>query len=233
MLISGIQPFTLMDYPGKTACVVFVPGCNFRCGYCHNPEFVLPEKIIKLKDQFISEDAFFSFLFERKDLLDGVVVSGGEPTLAPDLIPFMQKIRRMGFSVKLDTNGNRSDVLQKALEARVVDYVAMDLKASLSGYKKLVGPLVRPERIEQSIGLLRNSTINYEFRSTLLKEFHSAIMLSEMAQLIVGAKYWYLQKFRPGTTLLPAFSEYHSYSDEELAVIAGQLQHYVERVTIR
>lgn len=233
MLISGIQPFTLLDYPNKAACVIFIPGCHFRCGYCHNPEFVLPENIIKLKDTFINEEVLFNFLIPRRGLLDGVVISGGEPTLAPDLIPFMQKIRRLGFTVKLDTNGNRPDVIEQALRERVVDYIAMDIKASLDSYKELVGPLVKPENIQKSIDLVMNSAVQYEFRSTLLKEVHSDIMLEKMASLISGAEQWFLQRFRPGITLLPAFADYHSFSDSELATVVENYRDRVRSLVIR
>ena len=233
MLISGIQPFTLLDYPNKTSCIVFVTGCNFRCGYCHNPEFVLPERLKLLQKDFINEDALFNFLLQRRELLDGVVISGGEPTLAPDLIPFMQKIRRLGFSIKLDTNGNRPEIISKALEERVVDYIAMDVKASLEGYRDLVGPLIRPDNIQKSIELIKNSSVHYEFRSTLLKEVHSAIMLEKMANLIKGARHWFLQKFRPENTLSPLFANYNSFSDQELADIAEHFRDRVNRISIR
>lgn len=233
MLISGIQPFTLLDYPGKTACIIFIPGCNFRCGFCHNPEFVIPEKIIQIKDSFISEEAVFNFLLERRGLLDGVVITGGEPTTAPDLVPFMQKIRRLGFLVKLDTNGNRPDVIAKALQERVVDYIAMDVKTDLNGYKKLVGPLIRTDNIKNSINLIKNSTIQYEFRSTLLKEIHTDSVLEKMAELVDGAQNWFLQKFRPDNTLAPTFTTYHPFTDEEIKTIADRFKKNVQRIFVR
>jgi pyruvate formate lyase activating enzyme len=119
MLISGVQPFTNLDFPGKIACVMFVPGCNFRCGYCHNPEFVVPERIQAMKGGFITEEAFFSFLDKRRGLLDGVVISGGEPTLAPELVRCVTRIKDRGFSVKLDTNGNRPDVVKKLVGTEI------------------------------------------------------------------------------------------------------------------
>lgn len=233
MFISGIQPFTLLDYPDKTACIIFIPGCNFRCGYCHNPEFVLPENIIKIKDSFIPEDTLFNLLVSRRGLLDGVVISGGEPTLAPDLIPFMKKIRRLGFLIKLDTNGNRPDVIEKALQERVVDYIAMDVKTSLDSYRDLVGPVVKPENIEKSISIIKNSNIHYEFRSTLLKEVHSDIILEKMAELIKGSRRWFLQKFRSENTLSPEFAQYHAFEDLELLEIAERYKEYAQHIIIR
>lgn len=233
MLISGIQPSTLLDYPEKTACIVFTPGCNFRCGYCHNPEFVLPENIIKLKNDFIPEQSFFNFLSRRKGLLDGVVISGGEPTTAADLIPFMKKIKAAGFLVKLDTNGNRPDIIKHALEKKVVDYIAMDLKTSLTHYQTLVGKLAQPDAIKQSIDLIKNSGIDYEFRSTLLKEVHSAILLDEMSEQIQGARRWYLQTFRPGHTLDTAYQNYHCFSEQELLQLTNKYKYTATLVAYR
>ncbi|PIR76985.1 MAG: anaerobic ribonucleoside-triphosphate reductase activating protein, partial [Candidatus Magasanikbacteria bacterium CG10_big_fil_rev_8_21_14_0_10_38_6] len=143
MVISGVQPFTLLDFPEKTACIIFTAGCNFRCGYCHNPEFVLPEKIQQIKTSFIDEETIYSFLQKRKGLLDGVVISGGEPTMMGDLPAFIRNIKELGFLVKLDTNGNRPLVLQHLLDEGLLDYVAMDVKTSLVNYADLVGDCVR------------------------------------------------------------------------------------------
>jgi len=233
MLISGIQPFTALDYPDKTACIVFTPGCNFRCGYCHNPEFVLPEKIIQLKDSFIPDESFFAFLDKRRGLLDGVVISGGEPTLAYDLLGFMRRVKALGFKVKLDTNGNRPDVLDQAIAKDLVDYFAMDVKTSLAAYQALVGSLVRPENIKRSIDIIKRSGVDYEFRTTLIKEAHSAIILEELCSLIAGAKRWYLQTFRPEHTLRPEFANYHAFSPEDMKGIAEQIRGKVGEVAMR
>ncbi|OGH69908.1 MAG: anaerobic ribonucleoside-triphosphate reductase activating protein [Candidatus Magasanikbacteria bacterium RIFCSPHIGHO2_01_FULL_47_8] len=233
MLISGIQPFTMLDYPDKTACIIFTPGCNFRCGYCHNPEFVLPEKIIKLKDSFIPEESFFSFLAKRRGLLDGVVISGGEPTLAFDLLGFMGRIKALGFLVKLDTNGNRPDLLEQAVSDGLVDYIAMDVKTSLAAYRALVGPLARPDNIKRSIEITKRSGIDYEFRTTLIKEAHSGIILTDLIELVAGAKRWYLQTFRPEHTLRPEFVSYHPFLPEDIEIIIEQACGKVGEVTTR
>ena len=130
MQIAAVQKLTLLDFPGKTACTVFVPGCNFRCGYCHNPELVEPKLVEKTAKNLISEEDFFGFLAKRKGMLDGVCVTGGEPTLQKDLPDFLKQIRRRGFLVKLDTNGSRPDVLEKLLRAGLLDYIALDVTAS-------------------------------------------------------------------------------------------------------
>ncbi len=248
MLISGIQKFTLLDYPGKTACIVFAPGCNFRCGYCHNPEFVLPERIVQMKKDFIPEAALWNFLDSRKarlqsssvelgsagePLLDGVVVSGGEPTMQGDLVAFIRTIKSKGFLVKLDTNGNRPDVLSALLSEKVVDYVAMDLKTDREHYQSVAGFLADPTKVAASVELLMRGTVPYEFRSTLVKELHTSAILESMAEWIAGAERWYLQPFRPAITLAPEFSSLHSYSSDELASLAASLKPRVQSIYIR
>jgi pyruvate formate lyase activating enzyme len=233
MLISGVQNFTMLDYPGKTSCIVFTPGCNFRCGYCHNPEFVLPDKIKEIRDSFIPENIFFNFLERRVDLLDGVVVTGGEPTLMPDLEEFIKKIKKMGFLVKLDSNGNRPEVLINLLDKGLVDYVAMDVKTSLPEYANLVGGLVRPENIQKSMELLMNGYVEYEFRTTLVKDVHRPEILKNMQEILKGAKVLYLQKFRSGNTLKPDFQNYKSFTDEELQEIKEMFEKVVQKVEIR
>lgn len=233
MRISGIQPFTLLDYPGKIACIVFTPGCNFRCGYCHNPEFVLPEEIKKIRESFIPEDRFFAFLERRRGLLDGVVVSGGEPTLMPDLHAFIEKIKNYGFLVKLDTNGNRPMVIESLIKDRLLDYIAMDIKTAFSAYANLVGPLVFTKALGKSMDIIKRSGVEYEFRSTLIREVHTEALFEQMVPMLAGAKRLYLQRFRPGHTLNPVFQQYHPFSDKEMEEIADRFRPHVASVSIR
>lgn len=233
MKFSAIQKFTVLDYPGKVACIAFTPGCNMRCGFCHNPEFVLPERIAELRGSFIDEEVFFRFLDERRGLLDGVVVSGGEPTIWQDLPLLLQQIKERGFLVKLDTNGNHPMMLRKILDEQLVDYVAMDVKTSLVGYSTLVGGTVKPEHIQESIALLKGSKILYEFRTTLIKEVHTKEILEAMKQLLSGANQWFLQTFRPGTTLHSGFGAYHPFSSEEMDQIATSFRDHVQSIGIR
>jgi pyruvate formate lyase activating enzyme len=233
MKLSAIQRFTLLDYPEKVACVVFTPGCSMRCGFCHNPEFVLPEKIAELAGSFIEEEAFFRFLDQRRGLLEGVVVSGGEPTLWQDLPDFFHKIKEKGFLTKLDTNGHRPEVLRHLLKERLVDYVAMDVKTSLSEYTKLVAGAIKPENIQKSIDILKTSGIPYEFRTTLIHEVHSEEVLRDMEELLRGAARYYLQTFRPGHTLNPVFATYHPFSAEEMQDIAKRFSSVAKEVAIR
>lgn len=234
MVISGIQRFSILDFPGKTACIVFTPGCNFRCSFCYNPEFVLPEEIKKISGSFIPESAFFNFLEQRKGLLDGVVITGGEPTVIADLPGFMSRIKKKGFLVKLDSNGNRPEVLKDVFKRGLVDYIAMDIKTSLENYQDLSGADANPENIEESIELIMKSGIPYEFRSTIVREIHPEEVLKKMAKLIDGAELYYMQAFRPGQTLDPNVSDYHPYDEKEMKRIAKDIFGlYVKKVGVR
>lgn len=233
MLVSGVQPFTMLDFPGKSAAIIFTAGCNFRCGYCHNPEFVLPELLAKMKDNFIPTEAVFRFLDERKGLLEGVVVTGGEPTMHHDLVSFLGEIKKRGFSVKLDTNGNRPEVVSAALAEGSIDYIAMDYKTSLSEYSFLAGALASAAKIKETVALIKQSGIDYEFRITLVKELHSAIIIGQMAEELRGARCVFLQQFRPAVTLNPTFANYQAFSAAEMTAIAEQFRAVVSEVAIR
>jgi len=223
MLISGVQPFTMLDFPGRTSCIAWVPGCNFRCGYCHNPEFVLPELIAKIKDSFIPIEAFFSFLETRKGLLDGVTISGGEPTGMADLPDFLERIRQMGFQIKLDSNGGRPQKLKEIFDRNLVDYVAMDFKTAPNLYPSLVGRSGDPEKIVESMELIRQSGVDYEFRTTLVKEVHSEEVLKKMAEFLKPGEKLFLQKFRPKHTLDPEYAKRHSFGRKELTEISQKI----------
>jgi len=233
MLISGVQKFSVLDYPEKTSCIVFTPGCNFRCGFCHNPEFVLPEEIEKVQSSFFNEEPFFNFLKMRKNRLDGVVITGGEPTLQKDLLSFMEKVKEMGFLVKLDSNGNRADILQQAIEKKLVDYIAMDVKSSLEEYKNVVGGGVNVEEIQKSIDLLKQGLVDYEFRSTLLPRFHTEKVFADMRKLISGCKRYYLQNFLPEITLDKSFEQELSFTPQEMEDIAEFFRKEIPFVKVR
>lgn len=233
MKLSAIQRFTMLDYPDKLACIAFTPGCNMRCGFCHNPEFVLPEKIRELQADFIEEQTFFNFLEKRRGLLEGVVVSGGEPTIWRDLPEFLRRIKEKGFLTKLDTNGNHPAMLRALLDEKLLDYVAMDVKTSLAEYSKLVGGTVKSENIEESIRILKGSSISYEFRTTLIKEVHTEAVLKEMEELVRGAERYYFQVFRPGHTLSPTFSTYHPFSSGEMEKLVQRFSMFATEVGLR
>lgn len=177
MRIVGLQKLTLLDYPGKVACTVFLGGCNFSCPFCHNGQllgFDAPERM--------SAEEFLAFLQGRKGLLDGVCVTGGEPTLSPELPEFLGKIKALGFSAKLDTNGSRPEVLRGLLEKSLVDYVAMDVKNSPAAYAATVGIPAPLEALEESLRLLMQGSTPYEFRTTVVRDLHSEASILAMGQ---------------------------------------------------
>lgn len=200
MLLGGFQKMTLIDYPGKIATTVFTAGCNFRCPFCHNPELVEldPEDMEVFRGQ---ERKFFDFLEGRRGLLDGVCITGGEPTVQPDIVPFIRRIRDMGFLVKLDSNGTNPDILREIFDAGLVDYVAMDIKSGPDRYAEATGTPVDMEKIRESIRLIMDSGIEYEFRTTVVPGIHTEEDFDDIAELIDGAKRYYLQVFRDGKVL--------------------------------
>ena len=176
MYIGGLQKFSLIDYPGLISAVIFTQGCNFRCPYCHNPQLVFPE----LFEESLNEESVLEFLKSREGQLDGVVITGGEPALQPDLLPFLKTIKAMSFQVKLDTNGSRPDVIEKALKGHLVNFIAMDIKAPLKNYSEICGVRVDTEAIATSIQHVLDSDIAYQFRTTV----DSALMSREMADCL-------------------------------------------------
>jgi pyruvate formate lyase activating enzyme len=227
--IAGLQKMTLMDYPGKVAAAVFLGGCNFRCGFCHNPEIV----DMKPGQETISEQEFFDFLKSRQGLLEGVCVSGGEPLVNPELPEFLKKIKDLGFSLKLDTNGLNFPLLKEILDLNILDYVAMDIKASLETYPKITKIKADFNNIEQSIKAIMGSGLGYEFRTTVMPRFHNEDEIEKMAQMIKGAKKYYLQNFRNQRTLDPSFKEDNCFTEAQLKAFKEIAGKYVEICEIR
>ena len=217
MILGGLQKLTLIDYPGKLAAIIFVSGCSFRCGFCYNPELVLPEKI--KEHPKISEDFIFDFLKERQGMLEGVVITGGEPTIQRDLPDFLKKIKNLGYSVKLDSNGSNPEMLKELIDKKLIDYIALDIKGPREKYQKITGAEVDLEKIKKSVELAKNSNIDYEFRSTILPIVHTKEDIVNMAKWISGAKVYYLQQFRPEKTLDPKYEKYKPFSQEQLKEI--------------
>lgn len=193
MNIGGFEKFTMVDYPGKLAATVFTVGCSFRCPFCHNPELV---SSIKYQVSSIAEKEFFKFLEDRRGKLEAVCITGGEPTIQPDIIPFIEKIKGMGFLVKLDSNGTRPDVLRKIINKKMVDYIAMDIKNIPEKYSETAGVKVDIERVKLSVKLIINSGIDYEFRTTVVPGFHNEKDFQIIAEWISGARAYFLQEFR-------------------------------------
>ena len=231
--LSGVQPFTQLDFPGRLASIAFLPGCNFRCGYCHNPEFVLTDRLVQTSQSWIPEDVFLNFMDQRIGALDGVVISGGEPTLHRGLPDFIRRIRERGFQVKLDTNGSLPEVLRPLLSERLLDYVAMDVKTSLERYPELVGSCVRPEAIRESITLIKEHAPEYKFRTTILPKLHGSREVAGLLNLVRGSKRYALQAYRPAITLDPLFGAYDPPSESFLTAIANQFRPHVDELIIR
>ncbi len=185
MKLGGMVKFTLIDFPGRPAAIVFTQGCNFRCRYCHNPELVYPH----LFTEPFSEDEFFSFLARRQGTLDGVVVSGGEPTLHDDLPRFLLDIKSLGYKVKLDTNGSRPEMLKQLIQDKLVDFIAMDLKAPFDKYALITGVDTNSAIIEQSIDLIRKSGLPHEFRTTYDKEVLSDEDIATISNAVAGENF--------------------------------------------
>lgn len=229
MHIAGLQKMTLLDYPGKVACTVFLGGCNFRCPFCHNPDLVFSSK----PEENISEQEFFEFLSHRKGFLDGVCITGGEPMLEKDLDQFILKIRAMGFLVKLDTNGSFPDRLQYLVENSLVDYVAMDIKNSREHYGKTIGiPTYDTSNIEQSVSLLMEGSVPYEFRTTLVQEFHTGDDIKSMGRWLQGCQAYFLQTFVDSGNLLGK-KRLTAFSQEEMQGFKNLLKSHIETISIR
>ena len=192
MRLGGLQKFSLIDYPGKVACVIFTQGCNFRCRYCHNPELVVPEQFYPE----IAEEEVLKFFKSRQQYLEGVVVSGGEPTIQQDLIIFLDKIKQFGFLIKLDTNGSHPTRLKLLLHLKLIDYIAMDVKAPLERYEEVIDAPVDGEAIKESINLILHSRIPHELRTTVVKSFCSGDDLDKVHRLVGETKQYHLQKAR-------------------------------------
>lgn len=231
MKIGGLQKTTLIDFPGRIAATVFLVGCNFSCPWCYSSEIVLPEKI---KDHpLISEKEFFKFLKERKGLLEGVVVCGGEPTVYKDLPSFIRKIKKMGYFVKLDTNGSNPKMLEGLIKKNLIDYVAMDVKLPKGRYKEVFGGKTGAEDIERSIKILNGSKIDFEFRTTIVPTIHQKEDILEIVRWISPAKKYFLQNFRAEKTIDPAFIEIKPYSQEWLLEVQKIIAPFFEICQIR
>lgn len=246
MLIAGVEKLTTLDYPGRLAAVVFTPGCNFRCGFCHNPHLIDPLRCPSSKSNFIPEKTFFNFLNQRKGLLEGVCISGGEPTLQPDLVEFALKVKAAGFLVKIDTNGANSKTLEDLIKEKAVDFLAMDIKTSLPNYGNLVldysfdtgrrastSGVDILEEVKKSKELIQNSGLPYEFRTTAIKEIHNFEIFEEIGEWVRGAENYYIQNFRNKTVLDEEYKKMNGFSDKELLAIKSLMEMYVKHCGIR
>lgn len=227
MRIAGLQKLTLLDYPGKTACIIFTRGCQFRCPFCHNAELAEDTS-----GDHVTEAEVFAHLNKRKGVLDGVVITGGEPCLQKDLASFIRRVKELGYAVKLDTNGAMPRVLSSLLEEGLPDYVAMDIKNSPRLYAQTAGCPVDLAVLQESIALLERSGVEHEFRTTVVKGLHDGESLREAAELIAGTKRYFLQGYADsGHVLAPAGLS--AFSREEMEALAGQVRPLVPGVALR
>jgi pyruvate formate lyase activating enzyme len=229
MKIGGLQKVSLIDYPGFICATIFLQGCNFKCSYCHNPELVDPQ----LFQPCIKENEVLDFLNTRKGKLDAVTITGGEPTIQDDLAPFIKQIKKMKFAVKLDTNGSQPQVIKTLLDEKLLDFIAMDIKAPMEKYDNIVRVPVNSDSIKESIGLILKAQILYEFRTTVVESQLEEKDILQIAKLISGASNYALQKFVPVKVLEKKFLKEKSYPDEKFQEIKKHLEHQITSVTIR
>ncbi len=229
MLISGLQKLTLLDYPGRVACTVFTGGCNFRCPFCHNASLVLPEQMV----QDTNEEEVLSFLKKRVGVLDGVAITGGEPLLHKDIGGFLSKVKALGYEIKLDTNGSFPELLMELVQDGLVDRVAMDVKNSPELYAHTVGlEKLDMAPIERSKEFLLSGTVDYEFRTTVVKGLHTRESLRGAAEWIKGAKEYYLQQFKDSGNVLN-IAGLGAFNEKEMHALADGLRDLVPSVQVR
>ena len=227
MRIGGLQKVTLLDYPGKVACTVFLPGCNLRCPFCHNPALVLSDR----ETDGLSTEELLAFLETRRGKLDGVCVTGGEPTLYEDLPALLRQIRELGFAVKLDTNGTNPDMLEALAQEGLLDYAAMDIKNSPDRYAETCGGVDLLGPVKRSAALLMAGAVDYEFRTTLVRELHRPEDLDAIAAWLAGAPRYYLQNFVDSGNLIGR--GYHGFTAEQLQGFAERVRPFFGAVELR
>ncbi len=224
MIFGGWQKFSLIDFPGRASAILFTQGCPFRCPFCHNPELINPTQGMFTP---VTEKEILDFLSTRQNKLDGVVITGGEPTLHNDLPDFISKLKSLGFAVKLDTNGSRPEMIERLVRDGYLDYLAMDYKSPLEKYQSHSGSMIDTEKIKKSVDLIRQSGIDYEFRTTVVKELLTEEDILKIADELKGVKRYVLQKFLPGRTLDPLFAEMTTYTDEEFEKMCKKIKKFV------
>ncbi len=229
MLIKGLQKLSLIEYPGKLSAVIWTGGCNFRCPFCYNTDIVLNYK----KMPTISEKEIIDFMTTRKGLLDGLSITGGEPTLQKDLSEFAKKIKDMEFLFMIETNGSNPKMIKELIDRKLVDYIAMDIKSPLEKYEKVAGIRVNKKNIQKSIDIIRNSDIDYEFRTTVIPIFFKKEDALAIGRWLKGSEHYYLQQFMPEKTIDKAFKRVKPYSPEKLKKFAELMKPFFKSVSVR
>ena len=227
MIIKGLQKTTLLDFPGKVACTVFTAGCNFKCPFCHNASLVISPDT----SDTISEEEIFAFLKKRRGILDGVCITGGEPLLQRDIEDFIKKIRELGLAVKLDTNGAYPERLRSIIDNGLVDYVAMDIKNSKEKYALTAGADVDIEKISESVRILMESDVEYEFRTTVARELHSPEDIQSIGEWIAGADRYFLQSFTDSGEIIG--DGYSAYSPQDMGALLETVKQYIPSSALR
>ena len=227
MKICGLQKTTLLDFPGHVAATIFTGGCNFRCPFCHNSDLLGNDA-----PPAFTEEEVLSFLSKRSGILEGVAITGGEPTLQPDLESFIRRIRSIGLQVKLDTNGYRPDVLKSLCEQGLVDYVAMDIKTCKERYPLLAGiPSIQMEPIEESVDYLKSCHLPYEFRTTVVKQLHSREDILSIGRWLAGSRAYFLQSYQDSDAVLrPGYS---AHSRETLKEFLSLVKPFIPSASLR
>ena len=227
MNIAGLQKMTLLDFPGRIACTVFLPGCNLRCPFCHNASLVLPER----EKDIITETELMDFLVSRKKKLDGVCVTGGEPTLYIDLPELLRKIKDLGFQVKLDTNGTNPKMLGRIIEDGLCDYVAMDIKNSPQKYTATCGGMDVLDKVKESAAILMQDRVDYEFRTTVMHPLHTPDDLKQIGYWLQGAKRYFIQNFVDSGDLLSSGNE--ALTENEMKELLSAVLEYIPSTQLR
>ena len=230
MILKGIQKTTLLDFPTKVACTVFTAGCNFRCPFCHNASLVVSTDT----SESVNIDEFFKYLNKRRCILDGVCITGGEPLLQKDIADFMAKIKELGYAVKLDTNGSKPQLLRELIEGGLVDYVAMDIKGSREKYSEICGIEKGKfaDEINESVGILLGGKVDYEFRTTVVRELHQKDDFHDIGKWIAGADKYFLQQFKDSGDILSSDS-FSPYGKEEMEEILNIVKEYIPTASLR
>jgi len=228
MKIGGIQKTSLLDYPDSISAIIWTVGCNFRCPFCYNKDIVFGNV------QLIPEKEIFSFLEKRKGMLEGLVITGGEPLLQKDITNFCEKVKKLSYLIKIDTNGTFPEKLRELIDKKLIDYVAMDVKAPKKKYDKLANAKVNTKKIEESIKILKDSKIDYEFRTTFIPELLTKNDIIEIAEWLKGSKRFYLQQFKQNTELVSVrFQDVTPYPKEELIKTIEYIKSYFDICEVR
>lgn len=243
MTIGGLQKTTLVDYPGKIACATFLVGCNFRCPFCHNRDLVTKTLFKKSKIHETSHDEFFEFLSKRQGIIDGVCISGGEPTLNLDLPQFIEKIKDAGFLVKLDTNGSNPAMLGDLIAKKKIDFVSMDIKGPFKEYQKISGKFANINKVTESLKILFKSNLPFELRTTVAPTIHTPKSIEQMVKSVLSIAHecgykkekiiWFLQNFRPTNCYNLKFNSYSSFSLSQMNAFLTSGQSLLPQMQIR